>query len=327
MPSPSKSLATLRPDLAGSLMEFDLAMDRQGFIAQRVFPVFEAELVAGQFGRIPIAQLLQTRDTRRARGGGYSRSDYTFEDESYSTKEYGAEEPVDDNEAKMYANYFELEQVSTIRAFDAVLRNAEARAAGRLFDPTVWTGAALTTAVAQPWSSAVNSKPIDDVEAAVNAVWDASGIWPNALVIHRKVFRKLRQSEQIIDRITSSGAGSSAVAGKITEQQLADVFDLAYVIVAGSAKNGAQQGQSPQIKPIWDAQYAMVCRVAETNDIREPCIGRTFHWDADGSLIGGAVESYRDERTRGDVIRVRHQVDEKVLYKEAGHLLSNIVAA
>jgi hypothetical protein len=38
------------------------------------------------------------------------------------------------------------------------------------------------------------------------------------------------------------------------------------------------------------------------------------------------VESYRDEKVRGDVIRVRHDVDEIVLYPEAGHLLSNITA-
>jgi hypothetical protein len=58
--------------------------------------------------------------------------------------------------------------------------------------------------------------------------------------------------------------------------------------------------------------------------MRDACIGRTFHWSQDGSSIGGTVESYRDERVRGDVIRVRHDVDEIVLYPQAGHLLSNV---
>jgi hypothetical protein len=68
----------------------------------------------------------------------------------------------------------------------------------------------------------------------------------------------------------------------------------------------------------------MVCRIATSNDFREPCIGRTFHWSADGSSIGGTVESYREEQTRSDIIRVRHEVAEVTLYAEAGHLLSNV---
>jgi hypothetical protein len=68
----------------------------------------------------------------------------------------------------------------------------------------------------------------------------------------------------------------------------------------------------------------MVCRIATSNDLQDPCVGRTLHWAADGSTIGGTVESYREESKRGDVIRVRHDVDEVVLYTEMGHLLSNI---
>jgi len=68
----------------------------------------------------------------------------------------------------------------------------------------------------------------------------------------------------------------------------------------------------------------MVCRVATGNDMREACIGRTFHWGQDGSSVGGTVESYRDEVVRGNVIRVRHDVDEVILYPQAGHLLSNV---
>jgi hypothetical protein len=64
--------------------------------------------------------------------------------------------------------------------------------------------------------------------------------------------------------------------------------------------------------------------VAVTDDIREPCLGRTFHWGEDGSQIGGLMESYREEQKRSDIIRCRHDVDEKVLYTQMGHLLSNI---
>lgn len=323
MPSPSSSLATQRPDLA-TFLEFDLESEKAGYIATQVFPVIEVMAQAGNFGKIPIEQLLQQRDTKRAPGSGYSRGNWKFTPATYATEEHGAEEPVDDREAKMYADYFVAEQISTMRAFASVLRNAEARVADAVFNTTTWNGASLTTAVTNEWDDTANATPLTDVEAAVQKIYDNSGLWANALVINRKVFRNLRNCEQVIERINASGAGSPSKATDITVQMLAQVFDLPYIIVAGTSKNNAKEGQSASPTQIWSGEYAMVCKVATGPDMREPCIGRTFHWSDDGSSIGGTVESYREESVRADIIRVRHDVDEIVLYPEAGHLLSNI---
>lgn len=324
MPSPSTSLATLRPDLADSFMEFDLAADQLGYIGTRVFPVIEVASQAGDFGKIPLEQLLQNSDTKRAPGSGYSRGTFTFEKATFSCQENGHEEVVDDREAKMYAEYFDAEVISTARAYNAVLRNAEQRVADAVFNTAVWTGSSLTTAVTNEWDDATNATPIGDVEAAAQKVYDNSGLWPNALVVTEKVFRNLRLADQIRDRISSSGAGDSELAGRIVEQQIAQAFGLNYIIVAGGSKNTAAEGQTASVAPVWSGEYAMVCKVATSADPKEPCIGRTFHWGEDGSSPGGIVETYRDESRRGEVVRVRHDVDEIVLYPEAGHLLSNI---
>jgi hypothetical protein len=325
MPSPSSSLATLRPDLA-TFFEYDLEAERNGYVASRVLPVMDVASQAGNFGKIPLAQLLQERDTKRSPGSGYARGKWTFDKATYACEEHGAEEPVDDREAKMYAEYFEAEGVSTMRAFSAVLRNAELRAADLLFNATTWSGGSLTTAITNEWDSnhTTDAVPIDDVEAAVNKVYDGSGLWPNALIINRKVFRNLRNLDQIIERINSEGAGNASKPSDISAAMLAQLFDLDFVIIAGNTRNTATEGQAATPGQIWDSEYAMVARIAVSNDMREPCVGRTFHWSQDGSSIGGTVESYRDEVVRGDVIRVRHDVDEIVLYKEAAHLLSNV---
>jgi hypothetical protein len=322
MPSPSSSLATQRPDLA-TFLQFDLESERSGFIASQVLPVVDVASQAGNFGKIPLAQLLQQRTTLRAPGAGYARGDFTFEPATYACEEHGAEDVVDDRQAKMYREYFDAEQIATMRAFSSVLRNAEQRAADAVFNTTTWNGSALTTSVGTAWSS-VSSTPIANVEAAVKKVYDGSGLWPNALVINRVVYRNLRNVTQIIDRIASSGAGDATKASDITAQMLAQVFDLDYVIVAGTSRNNAKEGQAAAPVQIWGNGFAMVCRVATSNDMAEPCIGRTFHWSEDGSSIGGSVESYREESVRGEVIRVRHDVDELILYPQAGHLLTNI---
>lgn len=322
MPNPSSSLSTLRPDLAESFMEFDLAMDQQGFISHKVFPVVEVASQSGNFGKIPLAQLLQQRDTKRAPGSGYNRGNWTFEPSTYTCLEHGAEEPVDDREAEMYAEYFDAEQIASMRAYASVLRNAEQRVADAVFNATTFSS--YTTAVTNEWDDSTNATPITDVEAAVQSIYDASGLWANALIVNKKVFRNIRNTDQVKDRIAASGAGSANAAGLVNERILAEIFDLEHIIVAGASKNNAVEGQAASPVQIWSGEYAMVARIADTADFREPCVGRTFHWGADGSSIGGTVEQYRDEAVRSNIYRVRHDVDEVLLYAAAGHLLSNI---
>jgi hypothetical protein len=309
MPSPFSALATLRPDLAASFMQFNLAQDRAGFVASQVCPVMDVDTASGSFGVIPVAQLLQTRDTKRAPGSGYSRGKWTFTPDTYTTAESGAEEPVDDNEARMYRRYFDAEQVSAQRAYDAVLRNQEVAVAALM------TGASITSTAtcSVSWKTYATSDPITDIETAMQLVYANSGIWPNTLIITRIDFRNLRESATIINRIKYSGLTDPTAKG-ITTQVLSQVFDIENVVVAGSTSNSANEGQAAAFAGIWPVGTAVVCHVNSSNDIRRPTVARTFHWGEDGSTIGGTVESYRDETIRGDVVRVRFQVGNKLLY-------------
>jgi len=300
-------------------MEFDLEADRMNFIGPRVMPVIEAAEAAGTFGKLRIEDLLQARDTARAPHSGYSRQAYQFTTASFATVEHGAEEVVDDNESRRYRQYFDAELIAANRARDAVLRNAEIRIANLLFNAATFTPDNVTN----EWDDLVNGTPITDVETGIQAVYDATGIWPNALVINRKVFRNLRNSAQVVERIKYSGR-DGVKADEITASMLGELFGLDQVIVSGASKNTANQGQSAALSPIWSDEYAMIIRISESQDLSDPCIGRTVHWAEDGSEVLGTVESYREEDVRGDVIRVRHQVDELLLYPQMGKLLGNI---
>ncbi len=321
MPSPSNSLATLRPDLAASFMDFDLAMDRNGFVGLDILPVIEVDRQFGTYGRIPLAQLLQNRDTLRSPGSGYSRGQFTFETQTFNCTEHGAEELVDDREATMYRDYFDSEQISAMRALDAVVRGHEIGALAAIINAGIgttgvgngaWTGGASSTAT-----------PIEDVNAACVSMWQASGLWPNAMVIERRCFRQLRIIGEIVSQLKYAGY-TNPTAKSITAEVLAQVFDIKYLFIAGSAKNSADEGQTATIASIWDQTKAMVCRVAETDDPKEPCVGRTFHWGEDGSSIGGTVESYRSEERRSDVIRVRHDVDVEIIYPQAAWIITGV---
>lgn len=318
--NPSVLLSTLRPELSGSFMEFDLAMNQAGFIATEIFPVLEVGKASGEFGKVTVESLLRTLPTERAPGAGYNRSQWDFTKDTFITQEHGHESVVDDREAAIYRDYLDAEMITAERCRHIVMQNAEIRAAALIQA----SGTFNTTGITNEWDDHANAVPLTDVEGAVNRLW-AKGIIANALILTWKQFRNLRLCDQVAEKIHSSGAGQSVLPSQITKAMLAQAFDLPKIIVAGSIKNTANQGQSASLSGTWSDEYAMVTRVADSNDISEPCIGRTFHYSEDGSTIGGTMESYYDTSVRGNVIRCRHDVQEKLLYAEAGELLSNAI--
>lgn len=321
--SGSSGSVNLRPDLE-SFYELSLEMEREGFVGDQVLPIVDVSLQADNPGKIPVEQLLAVGNTERASGSGYNRGNWKFERWTYATQEHGWEEPVDERDQNRYASLFDAEMIATMRAQGIIARNFESRVAAAIFNATTFTGASLTTSITHEWDDATNAVPITDVEAAVQKVYDNSGLKANALIINWKVFRNLRNCDQVLERIQSSGAGDRTLASDVTAAKLAEVFDLKRVIVAGASKNGAAEGQAASISQIWSNEYAMVCRVSDSADMRDPCIGRTFHWTGDGSRRMGLVEDYDEPQTRSKIIRCRFETDEVVMYPQAGHLLSNI---
>lgn len=312
MATPTTQLSSTRPDIAQSMEEFDVEANNNAMIATQVLPVFEANEQAGNFGRIPVEQLLETADVERSSQGGYSRGHMEFEEVYYATKDYGREEPVDDRDKRIYKDYFDAELMAAKRARSTVLVEAEKRCAANTID----NASINTTAAGTVWSTAASATPIDNVNTAVLAVWARTGVWPNAMVLSYELFRYLRRADQVLDRIESSGAGDQTRARDVTVAQIAQVMDLDFVLVAGASENTAQKGQSASIAQIWNRTRCLITKIPTSQDLREPCLGRTFHWSDDGSTIGSTIESYRDEVVRADIIRARHEVQEKVIYSE-----------
>lgn len=318
MPSPSSSLATLRPDLGGSVMEIDLMGQLNGFIGLQILPVFEAPKASGTFGRLKLEQLLHTREVDRSPTGSYNRGEWEFEPESYVTTEKGLEERVDDNEAEMYKDYFDAELISAERCLHGVLHAAERRVRDAIFSESNFSTTGTSSVV--DWATLDSAKPLTDVELAVQAVYDASGFRPNTVVMTWKRFRQCVRTDEVKDLIKNQNF-QDVRPEAITQRALATLFQVDQVLVADSTQNNAVQGDTPSLAPTWGTEYVWVGKVARTRDIREPCVGRTIHWDEDGSMVGGAFETYRDENVRSDIVRCRHQVDEKLIHTAVGHLI------
>lgn len=323
MIGPSTVNGRYRADLQGLMMEIDLAASRRGFIGTQVFPLVEIGVSGGMYRKVKVESLLkELSKTRRAPGAGYQRDTWEWEEDTFTTQEHGAEEPIDNNIANTYANLFRVERISANRAVDRILRSQEQRCADLAFNETEFTAAARFTDVsaADPITDPTTDI-VDIVADAVEDIGETFGLMPNTMVTSFLNRRAIRNTDQFKDFIVSGGAGDSMVPGRITNQQFADVFEIPRVLFADSGKNTAHEGQAAAFGRIWSEKYILLAYIDPSDDILAPTFGRTFHWGGDGSLPQGRIEDYPEPSIRGRVVRARHQVGEKVIHRAAGWLI------
>lgn len=306
MPGPTTSLSTFRPDIPGAMEEFSLEQNEAGYIGLQAARVLEVSSPSENVGKIPLKSLLVARDTQRAASGHYRSDDWEFEKWSYSTVEHGFEGRIDDRLSRLYRSYFDMEMITAKRVRGIVGRNLEARIAA------IFAAATNSNAAGTVWTTA-SATPLVNVETARDAVIARTGMAPNAMIVTDNIFRSLRFVTELIDRLKYNGI-VDVVPGRIGAAQMAAIFNVDYFLVAGARKNTANSGQTASIATIWGDTAAYLCRIATTDDPHEPCFARTIHWGEDGSEIGGVVERYRDDSRRSEMLRVRMETDELLMY-------------
>jgi len=315
-----ESKAIVRPDLGAIAYEFSRGASSAGYIAQRVLPVFYTPERSAQYPYIPADALLEVVNTKRAPRAAYARSDWQFDWKDYSCKENGYEEPVDDSEAKQFANYFDAETVAVERAMGIVLRSMEVRTAAKVFSTSIFTPHAVTHA----WTDYASADPRGDILAGRKELRQTTGLKPNALILDEDLILHVSMCDSVIERVKYTNP--NAIRGSLTLEQLQAYFEVEQIITAGAVYNKAAKRKPKDIDGIWDPTKAMLCVVSSGGqDLKEPSLGRTFSWqeDAPETLV---VEQYREDQTRSDIYRVRQNTDECLQFTAAGYLLTGLSA-
>lgn len=308
-----KSTATANPILTGHAVQF--LQNASEFVGRQLFPVFNTQEQSGDYYVFDRENWLNIpTEIRRAPGTQYKRSLMTLSDDSFATKNYGIEEPVDDSEYAKYASRLDADKAAVNRAMHIVLWNHEIRV------HTAATGISNTSSPSTKWDAA-GGDPIGDVDAAREVIHDGCGMDPNVMVIGRNVFNVLKELDVILQKI------KYVQRGIVTADLLAPIFKVDRVIVAGAVRNTAAEGQALSVAKLWDEEVVLA-HVNGAQDLKVPNFGRTFSWSArEGSGRGGIqVVSYREETIESNVHRAKQFTDEKLVGEECGYYLSNTLA-
>lgn len=334
MASPASG-TTIRPELGQGYLELDLMAQLQGLIGFNAMPLMPSARESGVFPKVSLETLLPKVSLdkfRRGTDGAYTRDAWEYTSDNFTCEEYGKEEPVDDRSSAILSHLGLMnQQIAADRSVSMLLRALEASVEAIVYDATTYSS--QFNAVTNEWDDAANATPITDVKGAIENFEERNGFGPNLLVMNRKQARNVlltSQVQTVLGYRPNVGASGEQLQGNLMASVLAAVLGVPRVVISGSFENSALPGGTASLSRQWSDEYVALLYASDGLDLQQPSFGRIFSYVGEAGGGGGSgagsvvIESYREERTRGDIIRARFDLDVKVVHSELLEGLSNI---
>lgn len=315
----SDAAAVLRADVNVLVEEASGAV--KNLIGTQLMPPFPVDDKAGQY---PVfkkgkGELLNADDTTtRTESGSYGRVKRTYEDDNYTCVDRGLEEEVDDTYVKNVSRFFDAETTAAKHVMQQVMLAHEVRVESEIMS-TGNFGAGTNSAIAYTEANIATIDFPQDVIAAVERMAD-NAEEANTIAMSSTVFNRIRRATltQNFMRGNRPSDGTLLVTASALAAAFADL-GIEQILIGKARKNGAKKGQSYSASNVWANTYCWVGKVA-SGDFSNQGAGRTLVWNKEGGLW--VTESYREEKIRSDVMRVRQNTAEKIIDGAAGTLIT-----
>jgi hypothetical protein len=313
----SNSAAVSRPEISAFLEEANGA--EKYYLGQKILPIFTSKARAGRYPRLKIenGRLLKAQATGRAGSGTYNEVNRKFDWDTYDCTDRGLEERVDDVVASEMADFFEVEVVTGKLVMRSVMLDYEKRVADLVMNPSTFTATASSVAYTEANIATINFAR-DLMEAKERLTMKAE--IPNTILMSEKVFNRIRRST-LLQTFLYGSLGSGTEHRLVNADDIAKAFMVEQCLIASATVDTAADGATSSMSPVWGTSYIFVGNVAG-GDFTSGGIGRTIVWGADspGGLF--VSETYRDEKRRGNMVRVRMNTAEKIISSNAGELIT-----
>ena len=296
--------------------------DASAFIADKVFPIIPVKRQSDVYYQYSKADFM--RDEAQVRGAATESAggDYGVEAQSpYYCKTHAFHKDVTPEERANYDEPLDADKDATNFVSQKMLIRREMEWASKFFKAGVWgteiagTAAAPGAGATLQWDQAT-SNPIKDITDAAVKMASETGYKPNTLVLSPYAFYALKNHEDILDRIKYTQKGI------VTEDLLAQLFEVDRVFVAWSVVNSAKKGADASVDFIY-GKGALLC-------YSTPTAGYIMSWTG---LEGAGAYGNRIVRLPMDMLglgteRIEGEMafDAKLICKDMGVFFKDIVA-
>ena len=316
--------ALVRPDIRNAVVEvWSQSLERQTFVADEICKRIDMPFSSGTLIRIPREAF--TKDTAtvdRAADGRYQEIEYKTDTLQYATKEQALAMRVDQKISNQAKTYFDAEVYAGRILLSRLFRAHEKTVAAAVMNTTTFTGSTLTAATSNNWrTDQSGATPVQDILNARKNVRQNCGRDANTLIMDWVVWQNLRESAQILARVT--GGARPDIPGSVTEQDVAKVLEIPNIIVAKGIADTTNMGQTFVGSGIWSQTACMVAYINPAASAFDITPFMAMHWDGDGGAWEFTMESFFSNERRGEVVRARRDVGVFTPYPECGFLVTN----
>jgi hypothetical protein len=319
MPYPSSG-AVIRSDI-NTVVEEAYAAE-SFFIGPTIMPPFSVPAKSGIYPKLKIgaARLLDNVATDRNPDGSYNEIVRRYDTDTYDAVDRGLEERVDDAAQRDLNRFFNYEATAAKLTLRNVQLQHETRVAAAIMNTTNF-GAGTNSAVAYTVANLATINVPLDIITACGRVAD-NGARPNTIVMSETILNRIATSTLLTNFIRGTLKG--AVDMPVNAANIANAFSdygITQCLIGRARVNSANKAQTASMSQVWGNTYIWVGYSNPGAGLMTAGgAGFTLFWNPEGGLF--VTETYRDEKRRSDIVRVRQHTAEKVVDGTAGTLIT-----
>lgn len=293
------------------LSSVSVAYKNQSYISEMLFPVFPVSKQTGKYYRYDKSAFRRAKSLRAA-GSKANEVEFGLTTDSFSCNDHALKEKIPFEVIEQAESALNPESDSTENVTEMLLLDKEVALATSMADTGVITQN-VTLAGTDQWSDYDNSDPFNDIRTAINTVQAAIGRRPNTLVFGQSTFNTLIDHPDIVDRIKYS------MAGAVTAELLARLFDVAQVLIGSATQDNAKEGQTASMGYVW-GKHAWACYIEPKQGLKKITLGFTFSYKT------REVVKWDDADEESRYVRVHDNYCQEFVAPEAAYLIKNAVA-
>ena len=289
----------------------------RGLIAPDVYPLVQTPNQSGVYYVWGSAEFLRVPSTQRGPGSPAKRVNFTVSSNAYFAKNYALAQELPYEDISNADAALAVKQSAANRIVDGLSLAWEDRLAVTL---TSTTNMGSSTSLTNRWNDHINGAPVEDYFAGKESIRTRTGYDPNVAIFSGFAWARFARHPDVIKYIR--GAGDNVGGGSVTQQQVANAFQLDKVLVGRGVKNSGGEGLAASFTDVWSTACVLLY-VAQNPGLMEPSHGYTFWWQPEGFPGRFATERRRDDDKKVEIVETHTFQAEQVTASEFGYLIVN----
>jgi hypothetical protein len=243
--------------------------------------------------------------------------DFEWSTDSYSCERRGLKVSISDEEREQAsAGGFDLEADKVAFLQNRIALNDEIRLAALLRKTTNSGGLNLGATPSTNWDQ--DAAVIEtDIQTGVEAVYDATGLRPNVMIVPFKVAyaMALQQDIRSLFQYTVNGQETLRLGDKVLPST---IHGMRLIIPEGVQKDSAREGGTASKGEVWGTSVRLLYINQSAGRFTPSVVKRFLH-------TGDTVTRWRENDPDVEYIRSYKRFDEKVVAPDAGYEIDSIL--